>query len=430
MGLLIRNVLAMVREDNRFTTKTTSIWVEGDRIVSMDKEPEGFKAETVIDGTGRMAIPGFINAHTHSYMTLFRNCADDLPFSDWLFKHISPLEDKMTDEDAYNGAKLAMIEMVKSGTTCFLDMHMNVNRTTQAALETGVRGVITRGLADGEKGRLRIDQALAEIREYKDEPLLSFMLGPHAPYSCDTDYLKQVIRLSEDMGLGINIHLSESLFEVNEMKKKCGLTPIEQMEKIGLFARPVVAAHCVQLTGSDMRILRDNNVSVATCPASNMKLGNGFSPVPELDERGINVCIGTDGAGSNNSLNIIQEMRFVTMIHSGYRKDPVIVGAQDALRFATVNGAKALGYEGRLGELKEGYLADIAILNLDTPTMAPRNNPVSALCYSANGSEFETVIINGRIVMKDRHMVNVDEEEVIAKANESARRLVGWSGDR
>ncbi len=425
MGIRIDDVLTLVKENDGFVVKNKTIYIENDIIAGLDTVPEGFVADTVISGKDKLAIPGLINCHTHSYMTLFRNCADDLSFMDWLFNNILPLEDKMQDIDAYYGASLAMIEMIKSGTTCFADMHMNINETSRAAAEIGMRGVISRGLTGGngdDGGERRLKQAREEMERWKAEPLLTFMLAPHAPYTCDAAYLKQVKEESERLGVGLNIHLSESLDEYQKIKKQTGRTPVEYIYSLGLFERPTLAAHCVQLTGNDMEIMKKMNVSVVTNPASNMKLGNGFAPVPELNEKGINVCIGTDGAASNNSLNLFQETRLITLIHKGYRKDSKVLGAQDALRFATENGARALGLKGKTGSIQTGYKADIALLDMNVPQFRPANNPVSALAYSANGSEVDTVIIDGKIVMKNREMLTVDEEKIYFETTAIARR--------
>ncbi len=426
MGILLKNIPAVLPENEKDVIKQTDIYIEGSRITGIGHSPEGFSAEKVIDGTDRLAIPGLINCHTHSYMAFMRNVADDLSFMDWLFGAIDPIEQKMTDEDTYWGACLAIIEMMKSGTTCFNDMQMNIHQTTRAVKESGMRAVICRGLVgsgDDEGGQMRLRQAFEERDAARDCERLSFMLGPHAPYTCDDAYMRIVSEEAKKNRMGIHVHLSESENEISQIKEKYGMSPIEMADRNGLFDVPAIAAHCVQITESDMDILKARNVSVVTNPASNMKLGNGFAPVPDMLEKGINVCLGTDGAASNNSLNLFHELSLLTLIHKGVRKTPQCVSAQEGFRIATLNGARALGLEKETGSLEEGKKADIAILDLNTPSLTPRNNLLAGLSYSANGSEVDTVIIDGKITMEGRKVLTLDEKLVYQKVNEIITRM-------
>lgn len=418
MGILLKNILAILPEGNKDLIKETDIYIEGNRIAAIGKQPEGFKAEKVIDGKDKLAMPGLINCHTHSYMAFMRNVADDLSFMDWLFGTIDPIEQQMTDEDAYWGACLAIIEMMKSGTTCFNDMQMNIYQTTRAVRESGMRAVISRGLigkGKDEAGRSRLREAYDERDEARDCDRLSFMLGPHAPYTCDDAYMRIVSQQAKDNHMGIHVHLAESESEIKQIDDDYGCSPIELADENGLFDVPAIAAHCVQITEKDMNILKAKNVSVVTNPASNMKLGNGFAPVPAMLEKGINVCLGTDGAASNNSLNMFHEMSLLTLIHKGVHKTPQCISAKEAFRIATINGARALGLEKEIGSLEEGKKADIVILDLNTPSLTPRNNLLAGLCYSANGSEVETVLIDGKITMENKKILTMDEELVYEK---------------
>lgn len=426
MGILLKDILAALPEGEKDIIRKADLYVEGNRIVSIDEEPKGFQAEKIIEGKDRLAIPGLINCHTHSYMSFMRNVADDLSFMDWLFGTIDPIEQKMTDEDTYWGACLAIIEMMKSGTTCFNDMQMNIHQTTRAVKESGMRAVICRGLVgsgDDEGGQMRLRQAFEERDAAKDCDRLSFMLGPHAPYTCDEGYMRIVSEEAKKNHMRIHVHLSESKSEIQQIKEKYGCSPIEMAERNGLFDVPAIAAHCVQITESDMEILKAKGVSVVTNPASNMKLGNGFAPVPEMLEKGINVCIGTDGAASNNSLNLFHEMSLLALIHKGVKRTPQCISAAQNFRIATINGAKALGLSEEIGSLEVGKKADIAILNLNTPSLTPRNNLLAGLSYSANGSEVETVIIDGKITMENRRVLTMDEEVVYEKVNEIITRM-------
>ncbi|MDY2699772.1 MAG: amidohydrolase [Lachnospiraceae bacterium] len=426
MGILLKSILAILPEDEKDVVKETNIYIEGSRIASIGTKPEGFVADKIINGKDRLAIPGLINCHTHSYMSFMRNVADDLSFMDWLFGTIDPIEQKMTDEDTYWGACLAIIEMMKSGTTCFNDMQMNIHQTTRAVKESGMRAVICRGLVgsgNDEAGQMRLRQAYEERDAAADCDRLTFLLGPHAPYTCDDGFMRIVSEEAKKNHMGIHVHLSESESEIQQIKEKYGCSPIEMADRNGLFDVPAIAAHCVQITESDMEILKNKNVSVVTNPASNMKLGNGFAPVPAMLEKGINVCLGTDGAASNNSLNMFHELSLLTLIHKGVQKTPQCVSAREGFRIATINGARALGLEKETGSLEAGKKADIAILNLNTPSLTPRNNLIAGLSYSANGSEVETVIIDGRITMENRKVLTLDEELVYSKINEIITRM-------
>ena len=417
MNILIKNITALLPDGAGLKAKACDICISGDRIVSVDSAPENFIAQKVINGSGKMAIPGLINCHTHAYMTVFRNVADDLSFQDWLMGNIMPLEDQLTSEDGYWGAMLGCLEMIKTGTTCFTDMHMFEGQSVRAAYESGMRAVISRGLSGGESDKAgakrRIDEALREMDAAKsldDNGRISFLLGPHAIYTCDNGYLSEIVALAKEKKLGLNVHLSESRFEVGSCMEQHGCSPVELLDKLGLFELPTLAAHCVHLSDDDIALLAKRGVSVATNPISNMKLGNGFAPITKLQKAGVNICLGTDGAASNNALNMFREMGILSLIHKGALEEAQAVSAVDVLNFATVNGAKALGLE--TGVIAPGKKADIAILDLDVPQFRPLNNPISALCYSANGSEVETVIIDGNIVMENRRMTTLDEQRI------------------
>lgn len=426
MGILIENALVVLPEGAEDVIRETSLYIEGDRITGIGDKPAGFTADKVIDGTDKLVIPGLINCHTHSYMSFMRNVADDLSFMDWLFGTIDPIEQQMTDEDTYWGANLAIIEMMKSGTTCFNDMQMNIHQTTRAVKESGMRAVICRGLVgsgNDEAGQSRLRQAYEERDAAKDCDRLTFKLGPHAPYTCDDEFLKIVAAEAKKENMGIHVHLSESESEISQIQEKYGCTPIALAEKCGIFDVPAIAAHCVQVTDEDIAILKRKNVSVVTNPASNMKLGNGFAPIAKMLDAGVNVCLGTDGAASNNCLNMFHELSLLTLIHKGTGKTPQCVSAKEGFRIATINGAKALGLEKEIGSIEVGKKADLAILDLNTPSLTPRNNLIAGLSYSANGSEVDTVIINGQITMEGRKILTMDEKLIYGKIQDIIVRM-------
>lgn len=427
MGIVLKDILAALPKGEDVEVKQTNIFIENDKITGIGTEPAGFKTDEVIDGKDKFVIPGLINCHTHTYMAFMRNVADDLSFMDWLFGRIDPIEQKMTDDDVYWGACLGIIEMLKTGTTCFNDMQMNPCITTKAVKDSGMRAVIARGLVgngNDEGGRKRINDTYKDMEFSKDCDRLSFMLGPHAPYTCDEEYMRIVSDEAKKNNLGIHIHLSESLSEIDQIKEKYGCSPIEMAERNGIFDVRCIAAHCVQVDDKDMDIMAKHNVNVVTNPASNMKLGNGFAPIPEMMEKGINVCLGTDGAASNNSLNLFKELHLLTLIHKGTHKTPQCISATEGFKMATINGAKALGMDDKIGSIEVGKKADLAILNLKKPSLQPINNLIAGLSYSADGTEVETVFVDGKKVVENGKVLNLDEDLVYKKVNEIIKRLI------
>lgn len=429
MGILLKDIMATLpsRTGNTFEVRRCNIYVDKQVIAGIDQQPVDFVCDKIIDGKGKLAIPGLINAHTHAYMTVFRNSADDLKFNDWLFGRIMPMEDKLLKQESYWGALLGCLEMIRGGATGFLDMYIFADTTAQAAVDSGIRAVLSRGLTGGnddiEGGKRRLREAKAEIETWRNTENINFMLAPHAPYTCDEGYMRTVAEAASELDVGIHTHISESLSEMEQIKERYRCTPPELMDRNGLLTARTVAAHCVYLTDSDMELFAKRGASVASNPVSNLKLANGIARVPEMVNAGINVCIGTDGAASNNALNMIREMGFMSLLHKGRTGDAQAVSAVETLLMATRNGARALGLGGVTGELKVGYKADIAIIDIERINMTPKNNLIAALSYSSCGNETETVIINGKIVMENREFPFVDEEKVRWNVERISERL-------
>ena len=424
MNILIQDILAVLPDGPR----VCSIFLQNGLIASINTPPANFTADKTISGSGRLLIPGLINAHTHAYMTVFRNHADDLTFNDWLFGKIQPLEDKLTVEDCYWGTMLGCVEMLASGTTSFLDMYIFPDAAARAVTDTGMRACLSLGLAGtadaSGRGMLRLREAVDEMdRWHGKNDNISFMLAPHAPYTCDDGYQREVAKEAKRLGISINTHLSESVAEIETIRNDYGCSPIELADKTGMLTETTVAAHCVHLSDSDIALLAKRGVTVATNPVSNLKLANGIAPVPKLMSAGVNVALGTDGAASNNALNMFKDLSFLTLLHKGISGNPQLVTAPEGLNIATVNGAKALGLSGKTGEIRPGLLADLAIINLDHPNMQPANDPVAALSYSASGSEVETVLVSGRVLMENRIFPHVDVERIVFEVDSICRRI-------
>ena len=423
MNTLFRNIRALLPDGVR----ETSVCVSGGEILAVGQVPADFRADTVVEGKDRLLIPGLVNAHTHVYMTMFRGCADDLSFTDWLFGHIDPLESKMTREDCYWATLLGYLEMIASGTTACLDMYVFTETALRAAEESGFRTALSRGLTGGEGdpegGKRRIREALGEMDGWKgNTDRIRFFLGPHAPYTCDPGYLREIADLAEERRLPLHLHLSESVSEQEGIREKYGCTPAEYFDRAGILRPGTVAAHCVYVSESDMRLMAERGVTAVTNPASNLKLGNGVAPVPDLLRAGVNVALGTDGAASNNALNLFRELNLVTLLHKGLRGDPTELPASQGLRMATENGARALGWE-KLGRIEAGWKADLAVLNLDRVNLRPWNDILSALAYAANGSEVESVMVEGRFLMKEREFLTIDRERVQYEVDRTCKRL-------
>ncbi len=425
MNIEIRDVLAILPDDDGFKTETTSIYIKGSEIAGVGNKPDDFTAEKVISGENKLALPGLINCHTHAYMSIFRNLADDLSFENWLFKSVMPLEDQMTGEDAYWGALLGYTEMLKTGTTSFVDMHMFKGDCPRAINDIGIRGVLTRGLVgfgkNDESGLRRIDELKYEIDNFGSHPRMSFMVAPHAIYTTDREYLELCAETAKKLGVSVHIHVSETKNEVETAYEKYGMSPVKYIAETGLFDSNTIAAHCVHLSEEDIMILADKKVNVAANPKSNLKLANGFAPIPALLVSGVNVCLGTDGAASNNSLNMFSDMNYNSLIHKGITANPEIVSAATTFQMATINGALATGIN--TGSIEVGKKADISLLDLNNPQFTPRHNLLAALVYSANGSEVDTVIIDGEIVLQDKKLTKIDENEIYRKANETLINL-------
>jgi 5-methylthioadenosine/S-adenosylhomocysteine deaminase len=426
MKILIENVSILTMADGDQILKGNVGIVDQD-IHFVGDIPQGFNADYTIDGSESLVMPGLVNAHTHASMTLLRSYADDLLFWEWLEGRIMPAEEGLTENDAYIGSKLAIAEMIRSGITTFADMYMFMDKVAVAVEETGIRANLARGLTgQGKVGleKIEIARKLYDDWHNKAEGRIKVDFAPHAPYTCDAEYIGHILEATKDLDVNIHIHLSESKGEVEQSYKNHGLSPIAYMDQLGLFERKTFAAHCVHLSNEDVQILKEKNVSVINNPGSNCKIANGFAPVKALLEAGVNVALGTDGAASNNNLNIFEEMSLASLVNKAKEEDAVVVPAFKALEMGTINGAKALGLDNEIGTLEVGKKADIIIIDLEKPHFYPRFNLVSSLVYAAQASDVKTVLCNGQILMEDYHLKTLDEKSVFRDADAAAQRLI------
>ena len=420
--LLIKNAEIISAKD----TGKYYIGIEDNLIKTISKElPQGFEGAEVIDADGKIAVPGMVNTHTHAAMTLLRSYADDMVLMDWLQNKIWPAEDGLTDDDIYWGTMLSIAEMLKSGTTCFADMYFSMDRVADAVAETGIRAALSRGLtgfSDENFAKLEENAALFKERHNSCNGRIRVMLGPHAPYTCSMDYLKKVVAKAQELGTEIHMHLAETRGEVDDCIKEHGMSPIKLMDSIGMFECGTLAAHCVHVDEEDMELMAAKHVRVAHNPQSNLKLASGIAPVPAMLKHGITVGLGTDGTSSNNNLDMLEECRLAAMLHKNMTGDPQILPAAEALALATSEGAKALGFK-NLGKIGAGQIADIVLYNMDKPYWHPRHDRTSLFVYAANSGDADTVIIDGKVLMQNGRLLNMDLEKIYAEADVRARRL-------
>lgn len=403
------------------------IAIDGAHIARIGAVDADWQPEQIIDGTNKLAIPGLVNTHTHAAMSLFRSYADDMLLMDWLQTKIWPAEANLTADDIYWGTQLAIAEMIRSGTTTFADMYFFMPEVARAVTETGMRAVLARGMAGVAPNA---QQALQESEEFfrqfhhAADGRITVMLAPHAPYTCPPEYLVKVVALAQKLGAEIHTHLSETAGEVADCQNAYGKSPIALMNDVGLLDCGVLAAHCVHVLPEDIRIMRSKNVRVAHNPGSNMKLASGIAPVSEMLEAGLCVGLGTDGAASNNNLDMMEEIRLTALLHKVRSNDPLAVPANTAVSLATAGGAAAVGLGMTTGKLAQGYKADIVLLDMSGLHWYPRHDRLSLLAYSAAGSDVHTVIINGKVVLENRRLLTIDEERLIHEADSRGQRLV------
>jgi 5-methylthioadenosine/S-adenosylhomocysteine deaminase len=373
-------------------------------------------------------MPGLINTHTHAAMCLMRGIADDMPLDVWWQKIIFPLEHKFVSPEFIRiGVSLAAIEMIKSGTTTFADMYFFEDEAAAACKKIGIRAFLGEGLLDiptptcaTPAESIRYIENL--YKKWKEDPIIHLMVAPHAPYTCSPVVLEEAKALADRLNIPLHTHLAETATETAEIQLKYGTTPTRHLEKIGYLSPRLIAVHCVHLTNDDMKLLKSKDVKVSHCQESNMKLASGNAPIIELQSQGVTVGLGTDGAASNNNLDMFDEMDAVAKFHKAFRSDPTVMDAKTVLRMATADGAKVM-QKPDIGSLEIGKTADIIILDLDRPHLTPLYNIYSHLVYSAGGSEVSTVMINGKVVMEERNILTIDEKEILSQANQLGKKM-------
>lgn len=416
MSVLFKNATVLTMELENSVLHNTNVLVDGTKIAYIGEEEK--QADRVIDCTNKLIMPGFVNTHTHVPMCLFRSYADDMVLFDWL-NMIWPLEDKMDEDIITAGSMLGYAEMIRTGTTCFLDMYNFEEQITKACVDAGLRGVLSRGLVgDVKDGLPKLAENIDLFKKWNGygDDLIKVFLAPHAEYTSTKGYIAECVKAAKEYDIPMHIHISETKKEHEECIERHGKTPIKYFNDLGALDTGLVAAHCVYVTEEDMDILAEKKATVAHNPASNLKLASGFAPLKRMLEKGINVSLGTDGAASNNNLDMHKEMLLAAIMHKGYSGDPTLMTPGQILRMATINGAKALGYDD-LGMVKEGFKADLIMIDLENPRYYPRNNIESLIVYAGNSEDVCLTMVNGKTLYENGNYTTIN----VDKVNETAQ---------
>lgn len=421
MKILIKNgyVVSMVSE-----IKRADILVEDDRIKKI-----GYidcDVDKIIDATNKIVMPGLINAHTHVGMSLFRGVADEEELMNWLTKSIWPVEDKMTAGDVYSASMLSAIEMIKSGTTTFNDQYFFEEETAKVAERLGLRAILSRCIiGEGEAALQRIVEAEELYNNWhnKGDGRIKICVGLHAPYTCPPETIRRGIALADRLGTPIHIHYLETKDEVKQMKDMYDMTSTEYLKKAGMFNYHVMLAHGVYVDDESLETLREISGGIVHNPVSNQKLGSGIADIKKLRENGINIALGTDGQGSTNTLDMFEEIKTAAYLQKVTYNSAKALSGEDVIKMATIEGARVLGIDSEVGSLEEGKKADIIIIDTNKPHLCPIHNIYSLLAYSVNDADVETSIIDGKIVMENRVVANVDENEVMRDCRKVAENL-------
>lgn len=429
----VLEVGSIIQSANQIQSHPGYICIENGRITAIgtgtyeQTDVLGVSPAVIIRRPNAVAIPGLVNAHGHASMTLLRGAGDDMALQDWLNQRIFPLEDKLTNDAVYWGTMLAVWEMLKSGTTTFTDMYMFMNDAARAVEETGMRAVLSWG-AVGFTPEVR-QKGIADTRfmvsnwHNQADGRITVTAGPHAPYTCPPDYLEVFVDLCTELNIPIQIHLSETKLEVEESIAAWGKTPIEHAFSCGLMTRPLLAAHCVHATVADIERMKQFDVKVAHNPQSNLKLASGIAPIVQMKNRGLTVGLGTDGAASNNNLDMFEELRLAATLHKGVSLDPTVIPAPTAFEMATADSAKCCFLEPGHGTLTVGAKADITLLDLTSPHFQPTYNLLSNVVYAAGADDVVDVFVDGRHVLQNREAVTIDVERMLYEVRKIEKNL-------
>jgi 5-methylthioadenosine/S-adenosylhomocysteine deaminase len=429
--IIIHDCLIIPMDEKNRIIEDGSIAIENGRLVYVGKKAKlpAFKGEKIIDGHGKIAMPGLVNCHTHLSMTLLRGIAEDQPLNNWLTETIWPLEANLRPDDVYHGALLGCLEMIKSGTTCFTDMYFYEDKVAKAVEKAGIKAVLAQGIIEAgnkERGEKMFKENVDFAKKYHKyaDGRVTTHLGPHAVYTCSPELLMKVREAASALDVGIHIHLAESKEMAKEIKEQYGFSEVELLENLGFLGPDVLAAHCIHLNEEEMALLAKHGIKVAHAPVANMKIAVGVSKVKDLMSLGLTVGIGTDGPASNNSLDMFESMKIAALLQKLHYQDPTVLPAETVLKMATIDGARALRLDNLTGSLEIDKEADLILIDVKKPHLTPMHNPYANIVYSTRGSDVDTVIVNGKILMENRKVKTLDEDEVIRDAEKTAFNLL------
>jgi len=432
VSLLITGATIVTMDSAGRVLSPGAVAIDGRDIVgvgSAESVQAQFAGRETIDASGQVVIPGLINTHTHAPMVLYRGLADDLALMEWLQKYIFPAEAKtVSPEFVRAGTRLAALEMIQSGTTAYADMYYYEEEIAAATKQAGIRGVLGQTIIqfpvpDAKTPSEGIARATTFLQTWRGDDLIVPAIAPHSMYTLDTATLKAIRAVADRERAPVIIHLAETQDEVKISREKYNATPVQYLESIGFWGPRTIAAHGVRLTPADIRLLARRHVGVSHNPESNMKLASGAAPVVELRKAGVVVGLGTDGAASNNDLDMFEAMRQAAFLAKHTTGDPRAIPATTALRMATIDGARVLGMEREIGSLEAGKRADLVIVSMSAARQTPLYDPISHLVYTSRGDDVRTVIVNGRVVMRDRKVLTLDEAAVLAEARKWADKV-------
>ena len=427
MSVLIRDAVIVSQDEKRRIFKG-SIYIEDGIIKEISEKGLAIEADFKISGNGKVVLPGLINTHTHIPMTLFRGYGDDMALEDWLKKRIWPAEARLDRDAVKAGTDLGLLEMILSGTTCYADMYFFEDTIAERTKKAGLRGFLGFSFLDFGTPEYKKEELFSRcedfIKRWINEELITPVIAPHSSYTCSPETLMKCSELSKKYNLIIHTHCSETQQEIYDVKNRYGVRPLEQFERTGILGNRTLLAHCGWITKGEVKKIAMVGASVSHCPVSNMKLATGgYMPLPELIDEGANVSIGTDGAASNNTLDMFESMKFTALLHKHHRWDPCVAKAQQVLDMATIGGAKALGIDGKIGSIEEGKVADIIVVDFKKAHLTPTHDVVSHLVYAVRSSDVVATIVNGKVLMIDRNVLTLKEDEVLESAQREALRI-------
>lgn len=416
---IIQNAHIITMDANLNIIPHGSMLIENGIIKNISSAPLTIPGAETTDAEGMFVMPGFINTHTHVPMTMLRGYADDLTLQVWLTKHIFPAEARLVNpENVRIATRLAFIEMIKSGTTCFNDMYFFEDVIAEEAKKAGIRAVVGESLIDFPTPSFQsvdegLDRCEALIRQWQGDPIIHPSVCAHAPYTCSRETLQKTKQLADKYGTLFQIHVSETRKEVEDIQTKYGMRSAEYLHSIGLLGQNVIAAHCVWLDQHEIELMAYSGTSIGHCPKSNLKLASGIADIDTYTKAGITVGIGTDGTASNNTLDMVEEMRFAALLAKVINYNPEAVNARTALQMATINGAKALGLDKITGSLEIGKSADLIMVHADASNMIPVYDEYSAIVYAMNCKNVRSSMVNGEWIMRNRTLCHLDKEETL-----------------